>query len=70
MASGPVIRFSALIDNAGAPQGLVAAVDVLWDRRLVPFAADLSSAPPNDERTTTNDNDAARLVLQRAWSAP
>jgi dephospho-CoA kinase len=31
------------LDNSGAPHRLAAAVDALWDRRLVPFAANLDA---------------------------
>jgi dephospho-CoA kinase len=34
------------LDNSGPPEALVAAVDDLWDQRLVPFAAALTAGRP------------------------
>jgi dephospho-CoA kinase len=34
------------LDNSGPPEALVATVDALWDRRLLPFAAALTAGRP------------------------
>lgn len=63
------------IDNSGPPHGLVAAVDALWDRRLVPFAADLAGgrAAPAATALVAADPEwpaqAARLAARVAWAA-
>ena len=63
------------IDNSGPPHGLVAAVDALWDRRLVPFAADLAAgraAPAANELVAADPEwpaQAARLAARVALAA-
>lgn len=63
------------IDNSGPPHGLVAAVDALWDRRLVPFAADLAAgrAAPAANELVAADREwpaqAARLAARVALAA-
>ena len=58
------------LDNSGAPEALAAAVDALWDRRLVPFAADLAAGRPAPRPPALVDPDpewpaqAARLVAR------
>jgi dephospho-CoA kinase len=62
------------IDNSGAADGLVAAVDMLWDRRLVPFAADLATGRAALAVTALVATDpewpaqAARLADRIAWA--
>jgi len=63
------------IDNSGPPHGLVRAVDALWDRRLVPFAADLVAGRAAPARIALVAADpewpgqAARLAARVAWAA-
>ncbi len=63
------------LDNSGSPQKLVAAVDALWDRRLVLFAAHLTEGRAAPGATALVDADpewpaqAARLVDRVATAA-
>ncbi len=60
------------LDNSGPPDALAAAVDTLWDRRLVPFAADLTAGRAAPIPTALVDADpawpaqAARLAARVA----
>ncbi len=63
------------LDNSGTPEALNAAVDALWDTRLVPFAADLAAGRTAPWRAALVDTDpqwpaaAARLVARVAAAA-
>ena len=46
------------LDNSGSPEELTAAVDALWDGRLVPFAADLRAGRTPPWRPVLVDSDA------------
>jgi dephospho-CoA kinase len=63
------------LDNSGSPEELTAAVDALWDGRLVPFAADLQAGRTAQWRPALVDSDAqwpeqaARLSARVAAAA-
>ena len=63
------------LDNSGPPHELAVAVDALWDRRLVPFAAGLAAGRAAQSRTALVAADpewpaqAARLVARIASAA-
>ena len=63
------------LENTGRTETLAAAVDALWDRRLVPFAADLAAdrAAPSSTTLVAADPEwpaqAARLVARVATAA-
>jgi dephospho-CoA kinase len=58
------------LDNSGPPEALAAAVDALWDGRLLPFAAGLAAHRPAPADTAVVDPDpewpaqAARLAAR------
>ena len=63
------------LDNCGAPHRLAAAVDALWDRRLVPFAANLDAGRRRPARACSSSADpewpaeAGRLAARIASAA-
>jgi dephospho-CoA kinase len=63
------------LDNSGPPEALTTAVDVLWDGRLAPFAADLLAGRTGPWRSALVDPDtqwpaqAARLSARVAAAA-
>lgn len=53
-----------LIDNGGLPEGAVAQLDLLWQERLLPYAANMTSQQPAKWAVARDDAGAPQQVAQ------